>query len=394
MEDIWLGDSNHKNMVTAFKIENTRVKYSTDNLLLDNFSVQSVPFNYTISFVSEKQLETELRKINVTNKQKHFVYIDNTVAALYGNSIFNNLELFPLSVKETNKTLPVVTKLLDRLQEKNFTKKEIFLSAGGGITQDVSSFARAVFKRGIHWTYVPTTLLAMGDSCIGAKACLNYDEVKNLLGLFSAPREVLIHAGFLKTLTGREILSGYGEIIKLSIIGGTASIEKFAEIKKNQNGNLLKNVEQMIKLSLLVKKAVIELDEYENNIRKALNYGHTIGHAIEPLVNYKIPHGIAISIGMMIENLVAVEWGSLSQKVAHYLNNLIFPFVDKESLVFLKKIPSSDVIKNMMRDKKTLNNDIYMSVPKSIGHFDMLRVRSDNYFEKYLQTIMTQIASR
>src|SRR6185295_8091640 len=254
-------------MKASFKIENTTIEYNSDNLMSDRFSIQSVPFNYNISFVDEKQLKVELKRISATNGEKHFVYIDNTVASLYKQSIFKGLKFFPLVAKETNKSLPVAQKVLSRLQKGNFTKKEILLSAGGGITQDVSSFARAVFKRGIDWAYVPTTLLAMGDSCIGAKACLNYDRVKNLLGLFSAPREVLIHPGFLKTLHTRDILSGYGEIIKLSIIGGTQSIEKFSEIKGSQNGKLLTNVEQMIKLSLLVKKSVIELDEYENNIR-------------------------------------------------------------------------------------------------------------------------------
>lgn len=377
----------------SFKIENTWVKYNTDNLLSDHLAIQSVPFNYAVNFVDKKQLKTALKKIHANNQQKHFVYIDNTVAALYGNNIFKNLQLFPLSVKETNKTLPIVTKLLDQLQKKNFTKKEIFLSAGGGITQDVSSFARAVFKRGIGWTYIPTTLLAMGDSCIGAKACLNYDKVKNLLGLFSAPHEVLIHSGFLKTLTERDILSGYGEIIKLSIIGGNGSVDKFKEIKKTQHGNLLKNIEQLIKLSLLVKKSVIELDEYENNIRKALNYGHTVGHAIEPLVKYKIPHGISISIGMIIENLIATEYGFLSRKNANHLNSLIVPFIDKTSLRHLKTISSAAIMNNMKRDKKALNNDIYMSVPKSIGHFEMMKVTSNNLFKNYLQTILNQTAS-
>lgn len=378
-------------MSTSFRIENTVVKYSADDLLLDSLSIQSVPFNYSVRFVNESQLTLALENIRTANKKKHFVFIDNTVASLYGKNIFKDLELFPLTVKETNKTLPIVTGLLDKLQEKNFTKKEVFLSAGGGITQDVSSFARAVFKRGIQWTYIPTTLLAMGDSCIGAKACLNYDKVKNLLGLFSAPREVLIHSGFLKTLTKREILSGFGEIIKLSIVGGPASIEKFSEIKKQQNGSMLSNIEQMIKLSLLIKKSVIEIDEFENSIRKALNYGHTVGHAIEPLSAYKIPHGIAISIGMMIENLIANEWGSLSQKETTYLNSLIAPFVDEKSLGYLRKISPVEVIENMKRDKKALNNDIYMSVPKKIGHFDMLKVPVDKSFEKYLRAIFVNI---
>ena len=378
-------------MSASFTIENTTIPYSTGELSADQLTIQSVPHNYSVTFLNEKQLNGRLKKIKDINVNKHFAFIDSVVASIYGENIFKGIERFPVIARESNKTLKVATKLLDLLQKKNFTKKETFLTVGGGITQDISSFARAVFKRGIRWTYLPTTLLAMSDSCIGAKACLNYGGVKNLLGLFSTPHEVLIYPGFLKTLSKRDILSGYGEIIKLSIVGGTSSIDTFRSIQQSQGRNLLKNVEQMTMLSLLVKKAVIEIDEFEKNIRKALNYGHTIGHAIEPLVNYKIPHGVAISIGMMIENKIAVKWGSLPQQDANELNRLIAPFIDQISFEFLRNISSEAIIKNMMQDKKTLNNDIYMAVPLKIGHFDMLKIRSDNSFNDYLASILKDL---
>ena len=358
-----------------------------DDLLLDQMSIQSVPFNYHVRFVDRKQLSEELKKMKSINRKRNFIYIDKTVASIYRKNIFKNEDLHELIAKESNKTLPSVTKLVDTLSEKNYTKKEIFISAGGGITQDVSSFARAIYKRGIQWTYLPTTLLSMADSCIGAKACLNYDGIKNLLGLFSAPREVLIFPGFLNTLKERDILSGYGEILKLAIIGGLETIQKFKTINKGQNGNHLKDIDQMIKLALLVKKSVIEIDEFEHDIRRALNYGHTVGHAIEPLTSYKIPHGIAISLGMVMENNIAVLAGRLSQPEAEEMNELIFPFIDKASLNYLKKISSKDLIANMKRDKKTLNNDIYMSVPTGIGHFEMLKVVSDKSLEKSLKEL-------
>jgi 3-dehydroquinate synthase len=376
-------------MTSTFKIENKRIKYSMDDLLLDQISIQSVPFNYIVRFVDRKQLSIELRKIKSINKKRNFVFIDKTVASFYGKNIFKNEDLHELIAKESNKTLPSVTKLVDTLSEKNYTKKEIFISAGGGITQDVSSFARAIFKRGIHWTYLPTTLLAMADSCIGAKACLNYDGIKNLLGLFSAPREVFIFSGFLNTLNKRDILSGYGEILKLAIVGGSDTMNKFRSISRDQNRNQLKNIDQMIKLALLVKKSIIEIDEYEHNIRRALNFGHTVGHAIEPLTSYKIPHGIAVSIGMVMENHIASLAGRLSQSEAMEMNELIFPFIDNLSLNYLKKVSPKDLISNMKRDKKALDNDIYMSVPAEIGHFEMLKVPSNVSLEKSIKE-MTQ----
>jgi 3-dehydroquinate synthase len=376
-----------------FKIEDTIVEYSFNELLTDEIKVQSMPYNYSVSFIDENNLSTQLKKILRVNKEKHFIFIDEKVARLYGNVFFKDQEMLGVKAIENNKALPVVTKLLDKLQEKNFTKKEVFVSAGGGITQDISAFARAVFKRGITWTYIPTTLLAMADSCIGAKSCLNYGKIKNQLGLFSSPHNVFISNSFLNTLDERDVLSGYGEIIKLSIVGGNASIEKFKELTQNQNGNRLINIDQLIRLALIVKKSVIEIDEFEKDIRRALNYGHTIGHAIEPIVNYKIPHGIAVSIGMVIENFMAVQFGSLSSEEAEKLNAIISSFVDKKSIKLLENISIEKLVSNMKRDKKAMSNDVFISVPSNIGYFDMLKVETGEAFEQFLSSTFKNITN-
>lgn len=379
-------------MANQFKIEGTNIKLALDSLEADEFVVKSMPYNYEVCFVKGKRIQSEIQKIIGINKENHFVFIDQIVAELYVDNIFANQDLFTVEAKESNKVLPVATKLLDKLQQKNFTKREIFLSVGGGITQDISAFGRAVFKRGINWTYIPTTLLAMGDSCIGAKSCLNYGKVKNQLGLFSAPQKVFINTDFLKTLSEIDVLSGYGEIIKLAIVGGKVSIDKFIELTSKQTGNRLKYIDELIKLSLLVKKSVIEIDEFEKDIRKALNYGHTIGHAIEPLVKYKIPHGIAVSIGCYIENLISVKYGQLSYKDAKFLNDLIYPFIDKASLKLIGGLSEDDIIGNMKRDKKAISNDIFMAVPFNIGHFDLLKVVIDEPFKLFLQNTLQELS--
>lgn len=371
-------------MTTDFKIENKAIKYNFDALASQQLIIASIPYNYEVSFVNEGGIKLELEKILALNKSKHFLYIDEKVATLYGPTLFAKHETMLLNAKEDNKVLSVATLLLDKLQEKNFTKNELFVSAGGGITQDISAFARAVYKRGINWIYIPTTLLAMSDSCIGSKSCLNYGSVKNQLGLFSAPRKVYICSELLKSLNIRDVLSGYGEIIKLAIVGGKESINKFIELTAEQGNDKLKNIDQLIKLSLLIKKSVIEIDEFEDDIRRALNYGHTIGHAIEPLVNYNIPHGVAVSIGIIIENLLAARYGSLSQTDADYLNSIIINFIDKESIGYLKNVSVEVMIRNMKRDKKAVTDDIYLAVPFQIGHFDILKLKSDSDFKNFL----------
>lgn len=378
-------------MSKHFKIENTTVGYDFDLLETEQFVVKSVPYDYEIIFVNQEILINELGKITDLNASKHFLFIDKKVEELYGEGLFCNQEKMSLLAEEDNKTLPVATLLLDKLQEKNFTKRELFVSVGGGITQDLSAFARAVYKRGINWIYIPTTLLAMADSCIGAKSCLNYGNVKNQLGLFSAPKKVFINRSFLKSLGYRDVLSGFGEILKLAIVGGKDAIAQFKNLTAGQQDDLLFNIEKLIRLSLLIKKSVIEIDEFENNIRRALNYGHTIGHAIEPLVNYDIPHGVAVSIGMYIENLLAAKYGSLPQEDAENLNKIIIKFIDDESLTCLKDVLIADVINNMKRDKKVISDKLYLAVPFNIGYFDILKIKSDQSFEDFLSASINSL---
>lgn len=372
-------------MSGKFIIDDTEISFSLSDLFSESIAIESMPYSYTVEFVDELQLSLILDEIKLLNSDKHFIFIDHIVADLYAPTLFNSHPTFEVIAEESNKVLPVVTDLLDKLLMSEYTKKEMFLSAGGGITQDLSAFVRAIYKRGIDWTYIPTTLLAMGDSCIGAKSCLNYGEIKNSLGLFSSPKKVYIYKDFLKTLKHRDILSGYGEILKLSIVGGVEAIRKFDDLTKDQQGDSLQNIDQLLKLSLLIKKAVIEIDEFENDVRKALNYGHTVGHAIEPLVNYQIPHGIAVSIGMIVENLLASEFGKLPADEAARLNGMIIKYIDEESLQFLKEIPIDKLISAMKRDKKALSDAIYIAVPYKIGFFQVLKISPDAHLEQFLK---------
>jgi len=312
------------------------------------------------------------------NKQKNFIFVDKKVNKIYKEKLWKKDYTLTLVANEENKSINSSLLVIDLLNKNNFTKKEILISIGGGITQDVTAFARSIFKRGINWTYFPTTLLSMADSCIGAKSAINYGGTKNLIGLFSAPKEIFINTTFLKTLDKRDILSGYGEIIKLCIVGGDSTIDEFKKVKDLQKGDLLFNIEKLIKTALIVKKAVITEDEFENNIRKALNYGHTIGHAIEPIVKYKIPHGIAVLIGMFVENYISREYGYLDTLSCNMLNNIIFEYIDKKSLNYLKLVTISDLLLHMKKDKKNESNNISFAVPIAVGHLKVLQLENDD----------------
>ena len=364
-------------MKNVFKIDNHLISLNHKDIQKSEFVINSSPYNYTVKFVDDKTLRLVLLKNRDINKQKNFLFVDKNVDKIYKEKLWKKDYTLTLIANEQNKTINSSLLVVDLLNKNNFTKKEILISIGGGITQDVTAFARSIFKRGINWTYFPTTLLSMADSCIGAKSAINYGGTKNLIGLFSAPKEVFINTTFLKTLDKRDVLSGYGEIIKLCIVGGEFTIEEFKKVKELQKGNLLFKIDVLIKTALIVKKAVITEDEFEINIRKALNYGHTIGHAIEPIVKYKIPHGIAVLIGMFVENCISNEYGYLDLESCNSLNKIIIEYIDQKSLNSFKSVDIKELLLNMKKDKKNELNNISFAVPVAIGHFMILQLKND-----------------
>jgi 3-dehydroquinate synthase len=369
-------------MKNVFKIDKHSIFLNHKEIQKSEFLIKSSPYDYTVKFIDDKNLRSVLLQNRNINKQKNFIFVDKNVNKIYKQKLWKKDHTLTLIANEENKTINSSLLVIDLLNKNNFTKKEILISIGGGITQDVTAFARSIFKRGINWTYFPTTLLAMADSCIGAKSAINYGGSKNLIGLFSAPKEVFINTKFLKTLDKRDVLSGYGEIIKLCIVGGESTIEEFRKIKNLQKGDLLFKIDVLIKTALIVKKAVITEDEFENNIRKALNYGHTIGHAIEPIVKYKIPHGIAVLIGMFVENYISNEYGYLDSTSCNMLNKIIIDYIDKKSLIHLKLLTITELLLHMKKDKKNELNNISFAVPIAVGHFKILQLKND----KKLQT--------
>ena len=382
-------------MKNVFKIENELIYLDHKDIQKSEFIIKSSPYDYTVKFIDDKTLKLVLLQNRNINKQKNFIFVDKNVNKIYKEKLWKKDHTLTLIANEENKTINSSLLIIDLLNKNNFTKKEILISIGGGITQDVTAFARSIFKRGINWTYFPTTLLSMADSCIGAKSAINYGGSKNLIGLFSAPKEVFINTTFLKTLDKRDVLSGYGEIIKLCIVGGKSTIEEFKKVKDMQNGDLLFKIDVLIKTALIVKKSVITEDEFENNIRKALNYGHTIGHAIEPIVKYKIPHGIAVLIGMFIENYISNEYGYLDSLSCNMLNKIIIDYIDKKSLSILKLVTINELLHHMKKDKKNESTNISFAVPVAVGHFKVLQLKNDNKLiftiDNAFKNLLTQI---
>lgn len=332
-----------------FQVNN--ISFSVNLDLSDNLSIKSFNKDYEVLY-SQKTMN-EL--VNEIYEEGDFIFIDKNVYdldSLFLSKILNSGYMYIYNAIEENKNMENILKLIDVLYNKKITKNNKLIVIGGGITQDVGGFAAAIYKRGLHWILIPTTVLSMTDSCIGSKVNVNHNS-KNMLGLFAAPNKIYISDYFLKSLEKDDIISGIGEAIKLSLIGGEKIYELFKEKLK------INDYIGIIKLASLVKKEIIEFDEFENSERKVLNYGHSVGHAIESTTNYFIPHGIAIMIGMYIKNKLfhGDKFKDINELIINLINKKFFDIEFNYNIFF----------EHLMSDKKNKGDNICFIVMQEIG---------------------------
>jgi 3-dehydroquinate synthase len=320
-------------------------------------AIQSNLRDYTVHFHDDASFIEGFTRF----PQKLFV-IDENVWKLHGTGCLAALAdservIFPVS--EELKNLESVMELYDRLMECSAKKNMTLISIGGGIIQDITGFVASTLYRGLNWVFIPTTLLAQADSCIGSKTSLNYKRFKNLIGTFYPPSEVHIFSKFLQTLEKYDFLSGMGEVAKLHIMGGVDTISSFivvlpALLRRDDAAILL-----AIRRSLTVKLSYMEGDEFDTGRRNLLNYGHCFGHALETVSGYAIPHGQAVVVGMLVANRIAVKRGLLSevaaQRFAEHFLNLLLDFK-----LELSGYSLAELIAAMRQDKKRVGDGLVM----------------------------------
>lgn len=296
-------------------------------LLVRDFSIQSHKGEYTVEFVD---VDNSLLQTLGT----HYI-IDKNVLQHVGelpNSIV-------IDVSEEQKSFHNIGQVIEQLLALSLQKHSKLVAIGGGITQDITCFIANTFMRGIDWVFVPTTLLAQADSCIGSKSSINFGSYKNILGSFTPPKRVIISDKFLTTLTEQEIDSGIGEILKLYLVSGR--LVDAETVKQNLTDHLYN--------ALQIKRSFIEEDEFDRGRRNLLNYGHCFGHAIESATNFGIPHGIAVSMGMDMANLLSLRHGILDVEKYCLMHNVLKTNYKKYSL---NKLDFSKVYTAMSKDKK------------------------------------------
>ncbi len=294
-----------------------------------------------------------------------------------------NLNFFLIKIKSTekNKSYKFIENVIFKIINYGFKKNNKIIAIGGGVIQDISGFISSILFRGSKWIFYPTTLLAQGDSCIGGKSSINLKNYKNQLGGFYPPYEIYIDITMLKTLPHIEILSGLGEICHYFLIKGGTNFEFF---KKNWND--ANKLEEIIYSSLLIKKDIIERDEFDKNERQILNYGHSFGHAIESISDYKIPHGIAVSLGMDIANFISYKLGYISFEFFSETSSFLENFwmnneISKEIFcIFNKKdyiLP--EFILALKKDKKNVKDKFVFILSKGTGNMFKDEISSKDF---------------
>ncbi|BCA85731.1 3-dehydroquinate synthase [Enterococcus saigonensis] len=247
--------------------------------------------------------------------QKIAVITDSNVAPLYSEIVMKQLtaagfapHLAVVPAGETSKSLKQAARLYDFLAEAGFTRSDGIVALGGGVVGDLAGFVASTFMRGIHFLQIPTTLLAQVDSSIGGKTGVNTQKAKNLVGTFNQPSGVLIDPDVLKTLEIRRVREGIAEIIKSAAIADLVLWNKLTDLK--DEADLLKQAEEIITAALEIKRHVVQEDEFDNGMRLILNFGHTIGHAIENTAGYGVvSHGEGVALGMIKINHIAEAKG-------------------------------------------------------------------------------------
>ena len=266
---------------------------------------------------------------------------------------------------ERTKTLGTVAKVLDTLARHKFERQSLLLALGGGVIGDVTGFAAAIYQRGIPFVQVPTTLVAQVDSSVGGKTGVDHRLGKNLIGAFYQPRAVLIDPVTLRTLPGREWIAGLAEVIKYGIIAD----EGFFAFLEQEISSLLKMKKEpvlhVIKRSCEIKAQVVAADERESNRRRVLNYGHTVGHALESLAGYRgLIHGEAVGIGLVQEADLACHMGLCGRDVVERIRTLVrrAGLSDHVSPSSFSRLWSA-----MQHDKKVVGGQVVGVWPVKIG---------------------------
>lgn len=307
----------------------------------------------------------------IPRKYKNIVIItDNKVRKIYADPLLNALKqcntlLISFPAGEKYKNIKTKLYIEDQMLSNHYGKDSLIIALGGGVVGDIARFVAATYMRGIPYIQVPTTLLAMVDSSIGGKTGIDTPHGKNMIGALWQPKAVIADLHCLKTLSKKQIINGLVESIKMFL---TNDLKSFKFVRANLENILLADkslLKDIVQKSIKVKSGIIKNDEHDNHQRMVLNFGHTIGHALEKITNYMIMHGYAVGLGILVEAKISECWGILSHNSFRIIESV---FADLGITANdLKKFNITSILQATKHDKKIKSNQVRYVLLQDIG---------------------------
>ena len=327
--------------------------------------------NYKIE-ISDNKLEKLKSDIDeLTAGKKRLIVISKKVHSLYKNYFsFNKDEILILPDGEKEKNYKNFIKIQEKAYQLGLTRQDMLIAIGGGVVGDITGFAASTFMRGIDYIQVPTTLLSMVDSSVGGKTAIDIKNGKNIIGTFYQPKAVFVNINFLKTLSSKELKSGLGEILKYAFIEDSCGYEKsifffeylslcYEKFYELEAVTLIRMIDYCLKLKI----AVVEADEKEASLRKILNLGHTLAHALESITNYtRYTHGEAVIYGILFALNTAYKKGLITYSYYRLSMELLEKYNIKNISEY-KKFSPKKIVDAMKKDKKSAANRIVLILP-------------------------------
>ncbi|NQV13600.1 MAG: 3-dehydroquinate synthase [Parcubacteria group bacterium] len=312
-------------------------------------------------------LRDELKK---KQYQQVVLFCDNQVAKLYGRAIEQKIssvtktDLVTFPAGEKAKSFPVFAQLLAKIARRQYPRDTLVIALGGGVTGDLAGFIASIYMRGVDLWQVPTTLLAMVDSSIGGKNGINSQYAKNIIGTFYQPQKVLVTPQFLQSLPESQLQEGMAELIKTLILFDRTAFTKLENNPINFKRPNLKKLTTLIKICAAAKGKVVSADEREiTSLRSVLNFGHTVGHAIEKVSKHKITHGQAVAMGMLVESQMSYLLGKIKKSEVLRIRKILQQYGFQNSIDFPFKM-----LYNVIKlDKKNQGGEICLPLVATIG---------------------------
>lgn len=326
-------------------------------------------------------LSGELKRAGYPSDRKICIVTDSHVGPLYAEAVSESLKadyphlfLHTFEAGEEHKNLDTVTRLYETLIRNRFDRQDLLLALGGGVVGDLTGFAAATYLRGIDFVQVPTTLLSQVDSSIGGKTGVDFMQYKNMVGAFYQPKSVYMNLSALSTLPPKQMVSGMGEVFKHGLIKDRAYFFWIKEHEEEIKDLRMEALEEMIFRSCLIKKEVVEQDPTEKGARALLNFGHTIGHAIEKSSGFRLFHGECVALGMVAASYLSMRLGNISKEDFQMIKDTLrrFQFATEAA-----GYDPSEILAATKSDKKMTGNQIKFILLKEIGEAYICRELSD-----------------